>query len=139
MPEVEPQPQTETRSLSIIAVDDDALVLMNTVIMLEDLGHTVVQAHSAANAIRLLEAGPIPDIVITDHAMPQMTGAELAQIIGTNYPGIVVIVASGYAELPSAADKAIRRLQKPFSQRQLEEIISSAKSGAAEQSSHFGW
>ena len=117
-----------TRCLSIMAVDDDALVLMNTVIMLEDLGHTVTGVHSAGEAIQLLTAGPLPDVVVTDHAMPQMTGAELAKIIRTEYPQIEVVVASGYAELPDGADKDIRRLQKPFSQRQLNDAIASTQS-----------
>jgi PleD family two-component response regulator len=77
----EPSLVTTRRKLSILAVDDDALVLMNTVIMLEDLGHSVTEAHSAGEAISLLKAGPTPDVVVTDHAMPQMTGAELAKII----------------------------------------------------------
>lgn len=95
-PAVEPSPAPAGRKLSILAVDDDALVLMNTVIMLEDLGHTVTEAHSAKDAIRLLKEGPIPDMVVTDHAMPQMTGAELAKFIQDEYPQVGVIVASGY-------------------------------------------
>lgn len=61
--------------------------------------------------------------------MPQMTGAELATIIEIEYPQIKVIVASGYAELPEDADRFIKRLQKPFSQRQLNDARVSTDRG----------
>lgn len=83
---------------------------------------------SAGEAIQMLEAGPARDVVVTDHAIPQMTGTELAAIIRAEYPHIEVIVASGYAELPDGADKEIRRLQKPFSQKQLNDAILSTQS-----------
>lgn len=114
------------RSVTVLTVDDDALVLMNTVIMLEDLGHTVIQAFSAEEALRMLEKGALPDILITDHAMPRMTGAELAKEVAQRHPEIEIIVASGYAELPQDAGKGIQRLQKPFSQQQLHEAIATA-------------
>ena len=68
-----PEPVTETPSsapvpaLTIMAVDDDSLVLMNTVLMLEDLGHKVIEANSGEDALRRLEQGPLPDVLITDH------------------------------------------------------------------------
>lgn len=121
-------PVVPYRRLTVLAVDDDALVLMNTVLMLEDLGHTAIEAHSAADALKILAAGPSPDVVITDHAMPQMTGAELADKIAELYPDLKVIVASGYAELPKGA-KALARLTKPFSQRQLMEGLAAVQDG----------
>jgi hypothetical protein len=42
------------RPLTILAVDDDAMVLMNTVAMLEDLGHTVFEAYSGKEALEIL-------------------------------------------------------------------------------------
>jgi CheY-like chemotaxis protein len=131
MPVTEPGPvelQQETveepvvpyRNLTALAVDDDALVLMNTVLMLEDLGHTAIEAHSGADALKVLATDPLPDVVITDHAMPQMTGTELADKIVQLYPYLKVIVAPGYAELPKGV-RADVRLTKPFSQRQLME------------------
>src|SRR5690606_12907656 len=65
----------DQRSLSVLAVDDDPLVLMNTVLMLEDLGHQVSEANSANEAIQLLSERNF-DLVVTDHAMPRMTGSE---------------------------------------------------------------
>jgi CheY-like chemotaxis protein len=115
--------------LTVLAVDDDDLVLTNTVIMLDDLGHGTIQARSAEEALRILELGPLPDVVVTDHAMPHMTGAELAERIALLYPQVAVIVASGYAELAQDQQYVIKRLQKPFSQLQLQEALAAVPIG----------
>ena len=70
--------ESRTRPLAVLAVDDDALVLMNTSAMLEDLGHTVFEAKSGQEALGILREEEI-DLVITDQAMPHMTGAQLAE------------------------------------------------------------
>lgn len=102
----------------ILAVDDDALVLMNTAMMLEDLGHTVHQAMSAQAALELIEGGLEIDLVVTDHAMPAMTGSQLAAVLAERRPDLRLMLVTGYAELTrQAAD--LPRLSKPFSQRDL--------------------
>ncbi|MFZ2997730.1 ATP-binding protein [Sphingobium sp.] len=108
--------------LVILAVDDDDLVLMNTAGMLEELGHTVFQASSAADALQMLEESRV-DLVVTDHAMPGMTGAQLADIIQQRLPGLPVIIATGFAELPSHSS-ARPRLDKPFRQAELARMLS---------------
>jgi PAS domain S-box-containing protein len=124
--------QTETqvieqnRALTILAVDDDALVLANTRAMLEDLGHTVVVAYSGEQALERLEHTPAIDLVITDHAMPKMTGTDLAKTIMARRPGIPIILATGYAELPTAANANLPRLAKPFRQDDLAEAVAYA-------------
>jgi PAS domain S-box-containing protein len=122
-PLVETPPSATVQPLTVMAVDDDSLVLMNTVLMLEDLGHTVLEASSGEEALRLLREGPRPDVVITDHAMPQMTGAELAKRIAEQYPEIPVVLATGYAELPGGEGAGLARLAKPFSQKQLNDVL----------------
>jgi PAS domain S-box-containing protein len=114
------------RPLRILAVDDDELVLLNTVAMLEDFGHSVIQASSADEALKALaDAGAI-DLLITDHAMPKMTGVQLAQRIAADQPLLPVILATGYAEAPSSAGKGLVRLDKPFAQKQLFDAIERA-------------
>jgi signal transduction histidine kinase/CheY-like chemotaxis protein len=114
------------RSLLVLAVDDDGLVLWNTVAMLEDLGHEVLPAQSAKEALRILEREPGVELVITDHAMPEMTGLDLAMELRRRRPDVPVILSSGYAELGEAADPTLPRLQKPYSQDALAEAIASA-------------
>ena len=67
-----PDPQASERRFRVLAVDDDRLVLFNTVAMLEDLGHVAVEAGSGAEALELLR-GQDFDLVITDQSMPKMT------------------------------------------------------------------
>jgi PAS domain S-box-containing protein len=122
-PVVETPPSAPVPPMTVMAVDDDSLVLMNTVLMLEDLGHTVIEANSAAEALKRLEHGPLPDVLITDHAMPQMTGAELAKQLAERHPELNVILATGYAELPGGEGAGLARLSKPFSQDQLNEAL----------------
>ena len=121
-------PPAQTYALSIVAVDDDPLVLMNTVMMLEDMGHTVFEAGSGAKALTFLAEQQI-DLVVTDQAMPQMTGSQLANAVGERWPHIPVILATGYSELPPEARGDLIRLSKPFSLHQLEEAIGQAVGG----------
>jgi PAS domain S-box-containing protein len=114
-----------SEQLSVLAVDDDPLVLMNTVLMLEDLGHDVKQANSAKEALQLLSEDSF-DLLITDYAMPRMTGGELAAIVAEKWAGIRVVLATGYAELPSGSTLSCERLSKPFTQLQLEQATRQA-------------
>jgi CheY-like chemotaxis protein len=118
------------RSLTILAVDDDSLVLLNTAAMLEDLGHTVLEATSGKKALEILRREDRIDLVITDQAMPGMTGSDLAAAIRAEKPGLPIILATGFAELPPGTDEGLPKLSKPFRQQQLAEVI--AKTLASE-------
>lgn len=126
--QVEVQPfipsHASDQPLVILAVDDDDLVLTNTAGMLEELGHTVFQAGSGADALRVLSEGDVY-LVVTDHAMPHMTGAQLADALDESHPGLPVIIITGYAELPPHATKRLR-LDKPFRQADLARILALA-------------
>ncbi|MBX5229021.1 response regulator [Rhizobium sp. NLR9b] len=116
-----------SRSLAILVVDDDALVRAGTVAMLEDLGHLPREAASATQALEFLAGGQECDLVITDHAMPGMTGAELARHLRSAFPNLPVILASGYVEL--AEDQGLGRMlrmAKPFTQEQLQAAMDEA-------------
>ncbi|ASR10905.1 hybrid sensor histidine kinase/response regulator (plasmid) [Rhizobium leguminosarum bv. viciae] len=118
------QEDNAARRLRIVAVDDDGLVLMNTTLMLEDLGHTVFEAMAGPEALDILRKQQV-DLVICDHAMPRMTGAQLAEAIRSEWPEMPIILATGYAEIPEGAGIAnLPRLGKPFSQAQLADAIS---------------
>lgn len=119
-------PQTETPRSSVLAVDDDALVLMNTAAMLEDAGHEVIEASSANQALHILRNKPNVDLVITDHAMPGMTGAELAAAIAAEFPELPVIIATGYADIPGGLGNGLPKLSKPFLQGEIEAAVHDA-------------
>ena len=115
-----------SKALTILAVDDDLLVNMGTVAMLEDLGHKVVEAHTGQQALKILSHANTIDLVVTDQAMPNMTGVQLAEAILAEKPNMPIILATGYAELPAGLGSQLPRLSKPFSQAQLENAISNA-------------
>jgi len=102
------------RPLTVLAVDDDALVLMNTVAMLEDLGHTVFEAYSGNEALEILRRQDSIDLVVTDQAMPKMTGTELAKVIRSEWPDIPVLLATGYADMGPRDEIGLAKLTKPY-------------------------
>jgi CheY-like chemotaxis protein len=106
-------------SVNVLVVDDDPLISSSTAAMLDDLGHVVTEALSAASALEILRAGSQIDVVVTDHAMPLMTGVELAGIIREEWPWIPVILASGYADLLATENVPLPRLAKPYHQSEL--------------------
>jgi CheY-like chemotaxis protein len=115
----------------VLVVDDDPLVGAGTADMLEDLGHKVELAGSAREALDLLHGGRSFDLVITDHAMPGMTGLQLAEALRQSRPGMPLILASGYADLPAAAElPSLSRLSKPFTQDELAAAICAAMRSA---------
>jgi PAS domain S-box-containing protein len=115
-------PAKQTRSLRILAVDDDSIVLLNTATMLADMGHEVLQAPSAAAALAILSEENV-DLLVSDYAMPRTTGAELVTKARAARPGLKAIIVSGYADLPEGTAFDVPRLSKPFTDSQLANMI----------------
>jgi CheY-like chemotaxis protein len=101
-----------------LLVDDEDLVRMSTADMLMDLGYEVVEAASAEEALRLVGGGLAPDLLVTDHLMPGMTGAELAAELRARQADLPVLIVSGYAEAEAIAP-GLPRLTKPFRNAEL--------------------
>ena len=118
-----PAAEIRPRKLRVLVVDDDFLVAMNTSTMLEDLGHEVVEVHSGAQALEAIDRDGAFDLMLTDQAMPQMTGTSLIAAARERHPGLKVVLATGYAELPPGSE-GIPRLGKPFFSSDLERIVS---------------
>jgi PAS domain S-box-containing protein len=108
-----PASQAPAKAGTALLIDDEALVRDSTAGMLEDLGYEVVQAASAEEALRLIDGGLRPDVMMTDHLMPGMNGTELAHIVQARLPGLPVLIVSGYAEADGIASH-FPRLVKPF-------------------------
>ena len=119
---VEAPVQLPDRTLTVVVVDDDSLVLTNLSVMLEDLGHTVIEAGSAQEALFQLRARSGVDLVITDYAMPRMTGLDLIKQLEAEWPDTPVILATGYAELAPEIS-ALPRLAKPYLQQDIVRVI----------------
>ena len=86
--------------------------------MLMDLGYDVVEASSGEEALRLIDDGLRPDLVVTDHLMPGMTGVELARALRARRPSLPLLIISGYAE-EDGMDPSFARLTKPFRNSEL--------------------
>jgi PAS domain S-box-containing protein len=127
-------PLCQTQPLTVLVVDDDCLVLMNTVALLEDLGHRVFDAISADDALEIFRREPDIDLVITDQAMPNMTGVCFAEIAMEERPGTPFILATGYGELPPGSNPALLKLRKPFTQADLARAV--AEASAADKAHH---
>jgi PAS domain S-box-containing protein len=96
-----------------LLVDDEPLVRMSTADMLIDLGFEVIEAGTGEDALRLIKSDVAPDLLVTDHLMPGMTGAELAREVRLIKPELPILVVSGYAEVDGIAPE-LARLTKPF-------------------------
>jgi CheY-like chemotaxis protein len=118
-PEALAVPTMETQPAVILLVDDDALIAASTNELLKDLGHSVVEVHSATEALSALDEGLDPDLIITDHAMPGMTGTDLAVRIHAERPQLPILLATGYADLQGAPNIDLPRLAKPYTRDQL--------------------
>ena len=121
------------RRLTVLVVDDDPLVLANTAAMLEDLGHTALQAASGPEALDVLRGAHAVDLVLTDQVMPKMTGAQLIAAIKTEWPQLPLVIATGFAELPADLDPSLPKLKKPFDQTLLARTIDTSMERAADQ------
>jgi len=97
--------------------------------MLESNGHQVTQAASGAEALQMLQSNGKFDLLITDHAMPGMTGAELAEKAKQIAPQIRVVLASGFQEIPGEAEADWVRLRKPYLESDLIALINQIYAG----------
>jgi CheY-like chemotaxis protein len=96
------------------------------VALLEQLGHRVLVAATGQLALDVLRLEPSIDLVITDYAMPGMNGLELAARIREQRPKLPIILATGYAEVPSGEDNGLPRLDKPYRLDELAAVIAQA-------------
>ncbi|HTV98105.1 MAG TPA: response regulator [Steroidobacteraceae bacterium] len=120
-------PPVTARHCKVLVVDDDLLVLTGIAALLEDLGHDPIEAPSGAEALAILASGTQVDVVVTDHAMPNMTGLQLAQAIREQYPGLPIVLATGYAELPAdPGTYGLIKLSKPCNQYDIAAAIQAA-------------
>ena len=113
----------QSQKMTVLLVDDDALIAMTTVDMLEDLGFKVIEANSGNRALEIIRNGSAVDLLITDYSMPRMNGAQLASAVKQVRPELPILLATGYAELPPHSGVALPRIGKPYRQAQLAEEI----------------
>ncbi|MET4717531.1 signal transduction histidine kinase/CheY-like chemotaxis protein [Bradyrhizobium japonicum] len=109
-------PQSKLRPQPVgtaLLVDDEPLVRMSTAEMLGELGYSVVEAGSAEDALQRVREGLRPNLLVTDHLMPGMSGTDLGLALRNQYPEIQILVVSGYANNEGITPD-LSRLTKPF-------------------------
>lgn len=115
------------RRLRVLAVDDEQMILLALSAMLEALGHEVQTAAGGWEALRRLELGMVPDLVILDLNMPEMDGVETLTRIRARMPEMPVMICSGYADDRVAAalgaHAQLRLLHKPFTVAEIRDAL----------------
>ena len=104
---------------TILLVDDEELVRTTTAAILADGGYDVVQTSSAFKALQLVAEGLCFDALVTDYAMPGMTGVDLADKLREKRPTLPVLIISGYGNAAEKQFSNVSRLDKPFRQADL--------------------
>jgi PAS domain S-box-containing protein len=120
------------RGETILVVEDEALVRLVAVESLRDMGHTVHEAENGAAALELLERTPGIRLMVTDIAMPEMTGRELAKAALALHPELKIIYTTGYDSQqndPSTKAGSIFVLHKPYLVEELADVIATALAG----------
>jgi PAS domain S-box-containing protein len=113
----------------VLVVDDDALVRVSTCAMLDDIGYGVIEVEDAFRALEVIASPTRISILLTDQAMPGLTGLQLAEAAKKLRPRLPIILASGYAELPKHNQGILRRLAKPY---RLAELLDAIAAGLEE-------
>ncbi len=103
---------------TVLLVEDNELVRVCTADMLGELGYRVEEAASGEEAAARLRRRPLPDFIVTDHAMTGITGVDLARLAHAHFPNLPVLLISGCSDLASVPPDLIC-LPKPFLKTQL--------------------
>ena len=136
-PAGQPQrPQTSGGSETVLVVEDDDGIRAVIKRILERAGHRVLEATNGAEALRICDAsGDSIDLVLSDIAMPEMQGPDLARRIRELHPHMAMLLMSGYAESASQQEgfltDGVEFLGKPFSPDALTRKIRHILDGAA--------
>ena len=110
----------------VLLVDDEEAVRAAAAQMLQDLGYEVVEADGADQALALVGDGLRPDLLVSDHMMPGMTGTELARHLRASLPALGVLIVSGYADVETLSPD-LAHLSKPFRQGDIQAALATAR------------
>lgn len=115
------------RGERILLVEDDAAVAGAVATQLRDLGYDVAVAGHGREALALLDEVDRVDLVLSDVAMPDMGGVDLAHHLGAHRPDLPIVLTG--AEKPSLDDLTVRWLPKPYSRDRLARVVAEAVAG----------
>ncbi len=121
----------DRRHAAILVVEDEEMVRKLACMALRSYGYEVLEAQNGKDALDVLaRAAPLPSLVLLDLTMPAMGGEDLAPILNRDYPGLRVIVTSGYPEEDArrvfSPGAVAGFLQKPYTAAALTEKVEAA-------------
>jgi signal transduction histidine kinase len=120
---VQPQIRLGAPDELILVVEDDPLMREMSADALRDLGYTVLDAETAAEALTILEATAGVKLLFTDVVMPEVNGKKLADEALRRRPDLKVVFTTGYTRNAvvhgGVLDPGVNFLSKPFSLEQL--------------------
>jgi signal transduction histidine kinase len=118
-----PQEVKGDASETILVVEDDPLMRRLSTDLLRELGYTVIESESGAEALALLDATPGVTLLFTDVVMPEMNGKKLAEAALERRPDLKILFTTGYTRNAvvhgGVLDPDINFISKPFAIRQL--------------------
>jgi len=123
------------KPLRVLLVDDHDGVRTTTAALLADLGHSVIEASDGPEVLSVLGADSgCCDLLITDYAMPHLSGAEVIRQSRALRPGLPAVIITGYADAQSIANRPdnVQVLAKPFTSDQLNVAMAAALGDAEE-------
>jgi DNA-binding response OmpR family regulator len=121
---------------TILVADDETHILHVVSLKLRNAGFTVITARDGQEALDLA-LSEVPDLLITDYHMPQLSGLELCRRLKldprTSCIPAIMLTARGYSLEAADTENSgiLRMLSKPFSPRQLLATVQEVLSGAA--------
>lgn len=121
--------QDDGRALSILIAEDDAEVRAVLIGQLEMCGHRITPCSAGEDAIEVLGGSEPYDLLITDYAMPRVSGADVACAAAMLRPGMPVLLVTGFAEIGETS-LSLPVLTKPFSSAQLRSAVAGAMNDA---------
>ncbi|MDQ6748672.1 MAG: response regulator [Candidatus Dormibacteraeota bacterium] len=133
MPEVRsPEPGP---ARTVLVVDDDEQVRTLTVRILVRRGYRVLEASGVELALSILARRDSQvDLVLSDVAMPGLSGKDLFRALSESRPGLPVVFMSGYAlgvyAPEGLVEAGVKMLPKPFGQAELLAFVTEALQAA---------
>lgn len=112
-PAPEPGPSAEGPPALVLFVEDEAPLRRLGTRLLQRAGHAVLAAGSAESALERLAGQPAPSLLVSDLVLPGMDGLALARGLRRRWPGLPVLLLSGYGAATRAGEE-FRVLGKPF-------------------------
>ena len=113
-----PAPEAAVRDTladaEVLVVDDDDDARQAAIALLQELGCRPLGVASGREAVAAVTTGRVPDAVLIDMAMPDMSGVEAARRLRAERPDLPILLMSGYAEAAMLAGSSAPLIEKPF-------------------------